>query len=66
MAKIKEYKVDDFTKFVVTGRLYNSNKRFKHVYSDWRTANMINLWNGSVWGILKSTGKRVRLKTVYN
>lgn len=54
----------------VTGRLYNSSKRFKHVYSatpdGYRTAMMINLWNGSVWGIGASTGKRYLLKRVNN
>jgi hypothetical protein len=66
MAKTqKQYMVSDFKEFHVTGRLYNSTKRFKHVYTDYRTAMMINLWNGSVFGV-KHNGKRVLLERVYN
>lgn len=57
-------------KLVVTGRLYMSNKRFKNIYEPtpegWRTAMMINLWNGSVWGVGAITGKRYLLKRVNN
>lgn len=62
----KEYIVSDFSKFIVTGKYYNSNKRFRNEYSSWVHANGINLWNGRVWGVLKSTGKRVLLKSVGN
>ncbi len=58
------------TKIVVTGRLYRSNKRFKYVYDaspeGYRTAMMINIWNGSVWGIGAFTGKKILLKRVNN
>lgn len=65
----KELKVSDFSSFIVTGKLYMSNKRFANVYSatneGWATAMMINLWNGSVWGLL-NTGKRKLIKRVIN
>ena len=51
-------------KFLVTGRYYNSTKTFRSVYSNWRQANGINLWNGRVW--LIRDGKRKLLKTVVN
>jgi len=51
--------------FVVTGRYYNSNRRFRSRYDSYQWAMMVNLWNGSVWAELDS-GKRVLLKRVYN
>lgn len=57
--------VADIVSFIVTGRLYRSNKRFSHKYSSFNQAMMINLWNGSVWAEL-SNGKRKLLKRVYN
>lgn len=50
-SRYKSYFVKDFIKFIVTGRLYRSNKRFSIIYSDYWIANSINLWNSSVWGI---------------
>ena len=61
----KKIELKQFTKFIVTGISYN-NKRFKpKQYSDFFTANCINLYNGSVWGLLPSK-KRILLKRVYN
>lgn len=54
-----------FIKFVVTGRYYLSDKRFKSVYTKSFMAFNINLWNGRVWGVTKE-GKRKLLKRVIN
>lgn len=54
-----------FVKFIVTGKEYLSDKRFKSVYTKSFTAFHINLWNGRVWGITKE-GKRKLLKRVIN
>jgi hypothetical protein len=51
--------------FVVTGKLYRSNKRFTNRYNSFDHAMMINLWKGSVWVELDN-GKRKLLKRVYN
>jgi hypothetical protein len=53
--------------FVVTGLLYNSHKRFtKHFDADGiSSARSINLWNGSIWGVL-SNGKRELLIRINN
>lgn len=53
--------------FDVTGQLYRSTKRFKRHYSMHYAglAFNINLWRGSVWGILPN-GKRKLLKRVFN
>jgi len=51
--------------FIVTGRYYNSTKRFSNKYSSFNIAMMINLWNGSVWAELDN-GKRKLLKRVIN
>lgn len=51
--------------FIVTGRLYMSNRRFSNSYNSFQQAMMINLWNGSVWAELDS-GKRKLLKRVNN
>ena len=64
--KNKQYLISEFEKFIVIGNYYNSNKKFKLVYSEWFNATSINLWNGRIWGVLKSTGKRVLLKKVTN
>lgn len=63
--QIISFKESDFIKFVVTGKLYRSNGRFRSTYSSWFDANCINLWNGSIWGVLPN-GKRKLLKRVYN
>lgn len=55
--------------YIVTGRLYNSNKRFSNTYSHLVTALLsknINLWNGSVWEEDVKTGKRKLIKRVIN
>lgn len=58
----------DYKGFVVTG-VDTSGKRFKSSHSSntqgAMTAFSTNLWQGSVWGILKD-GKRKLLKRVYN
>ena len=51
--------------FIVTGLLYNSTKRFVKNYNESVWAFGINLWRGSVWGVLPG-GKRKLLKRVYN
>ena len=67
--KQKTYLVSDFASFIVTGETVDG-KRFRREYSaspsGWMTANGINLYNGNVWGVLKSTGKRKLLKSVIN
>lgn len=62
----KQYNINDFQKFIIIGYKYNSTKKFRLVYTNWYTADCINLWKGKVWGILKDSGKRVLLKTVNN
>jgi hypothetical protein len=54
-----------FKEFHVTGS-YTSGRRFKRMtFSSFASADMINLWNGSVWGVLEN-GNRKLLKRVYN
>lgn len=64
-----EINISDFSSFIVIGKLRLSNKRFKHTYSGtyagFMTANQINLYNGSMWGLTKE-GKRKLLKRVSN
>lgn len=59
----------DFVKLVVTGKTYRDNKRFSLTYSNdisgRLTAFGINLWNGSIWGVLPN-GKRKLVKRVCN
>lgn len=50
--------------FIVTGRYYNSNKRFSNTYNSFTQAMMINLWKGSVW--VSINGKRKLIKRVCN
>lgn len=61
-------KLKDFVKFDVTGIDKNS-KRFKLTYpgtaNGYATANCINIYKGTMWGVLPS-GKRILLKTVVN
>ena len=58
-----------FKQFIVTGKLFRTNQRFKKIYngtkSGYLTALGINLWNGSLWGV-KPDGKRKLLKRVIN
>ncbi len=51
--------------YVVTGRYYNSRNRFRLFYSNLKAAMMVNLWNGSVWGV-NIEGKRKLIKRVNN
>jgi len=56
----------DFTGYIITGRLYNSTKRFVKRTPSIQHAFGINLWRGSVWGIRKDNGKRKLLKRCFN
>lgn len=53
--------------FVVTGLLYNSRKRFTKSFGvdGFSSAYSINLWNGSIWGVLPN-GKRELIKRINN
>ena len=54
-----------FVEFHVTGISF-SGRRFKRMtFGSFKAANMINLWKGSVWGVLEN-GQRKLLKKVYN
>ena len=53
-----------YTSYIVTG-VDRDGRRFKKQYSEPRWAFGINLWRGSVWGMLKN-GKRKLLRRVYN
>lgn len=69
--RIKEINPKMYSAFHVTGVYAHSNRRFRpQIYTGnlrgLMTAMSINLWRGSVWGILKETGKRQLLKTVSN
>ena len=56
--------IQEGDKFIVTGKLRNG-KRFKAMhFSNWRTANSINLWQGHV--LLLRNGKRTMIKSVVN
>jgi len=66
VSKHKTYLTTEFSKIIVIGFYYNSEKKFRKEYSDFMTADCINLWKGKVWGVLKTTGKRVLLKSVTN
>lgn len=61
----KNIPIGQIYKYVVTGKLYNSNKRFINKYDSFYQAMDINLWNGSVWAELNN-GKRKLLKRVTN
>ena len=56
--------IKDFVKFQVTGLTWRG-KRFRLTYSEPHMAFGINLWNGSIWGVLPN-GRRKLLKRVYN
>ena len=54
-----------FKEFHVTG-ISRSGKRFKTMkFKSYNNAIMINLFNGSVWGV-REDGSRKLLKRVYN
>jgi len=57
------YEIQNLT-YHVTGRYYNSTKRFSMVYSNLFYAMSINIWNGSVWEV--RAGKRKLIKRVCN
>lgn len=61
---------EDYTSFIVTGTLYQSEKKFRRefpgTYAGALHALGINLWRGRVWGVRKNTGKRVLVKRVFN
>lgn len=65
MNKINNTPIAQVKSFIVTGKLYNSNKRFSLQYSSFSQAMSINLWNGSVWAKLDN-GKKKLLKRVIN
>ena len=54
----------NFVEFHVTGIDF-SGRRFKMTFGSFKAANMINIWEGSVWGVT-DCGKRKLLKRVYN
>lgn len=54
-----------FIRFEVTGMM-RGGKRFKPLkFSSFKTASMINLYQGSIWGV-QENGKRSLLRRVYN
>ena len=53
-------------RYVVTGLLYNSTKRFRRETDNPWLALGINLWRGTVWRIPAGTGTRQKIKTVFN
>ncbi len=64
MRSKKKYTTSDFISYVVTGFLYNTDKRFKPIRtSNWKQAKSINLWKGKIWGI-KHDGRRILIISV--
>lgn len=59
------YNSNEFSSFIVCGE-DRFGKRFRITSLSWFHAYHINLWIGNVYGILKTTGKRVKLKSVVN
>jgi hypothetical protein len=55
----------NFVKFEVTGTLRNGVRFKKMQFSSFNAASMINVWNGSIWGVTED-GKRKLLRRVYN
>ena len=57
----------NYTGFIVTGMKYLSNERFRLSYSGnyagYSIANGINLWKGSMWGLMDN-GKRKLIKRI--
>ena len=60
----EENEKSKYSYYLVTGKDRNG-KRFRLRYVDAFWAFSINLWKGSVWGVLDS-GKRVLLNRVSN
>jgi hypothetical protein len=52
-----------FQYFVVTGVLTNGRRFKAKMYYNWKWANSINLYKGSVWGV-GANGRRTLLKRV--
>ena len=52
-----------FAEFHVTGVDVRGRRFKKKVFRSFYAANMINLWEGSVWGVLEN-GRRKLLKRV--
>lgn len=61
---MKEITIQEGDKFIVTGLLYNSKKRFSNTYSTWSHARCINVWRGSKW--LLRNGKRTLIERIWN
>lgn len=64
MKKQKQIELLPDDKFIVTGKLYRSEKRFKIETGSYSYARSINVWNGSLW--LLRDGKRTLLVRYYN
>lgn len=56
--------MNSYKQYVVTG-VDRYGKRFRFTYNNAMWAFGINLWKGSVWGVLDN-GKRKLLKRAYN
>ena len=55
----------NFKEFHVTGISF-SGRRFKRMtFSSFKSAGMINVWTGSVWGV-QENGNRKLLRRIYN
>lgn len=61
----KQIPIAQISSFIVTGRYYGSNNRFRAEYLSLDHAMSINLWNGSVWAKMED-GTRVLIKRVSN
>lgn len=55
----------NFKEFHVTGELRNGRRFKRMTFGSFEAARMINIYNGSVWGILEN-GRRKLIKRVYN
>ena len=55
----------NFIKFEVTGTFRNGSRFKKMQFSSFSAASMINLYSGSIWGVMKN-GKRKLIRRVYN
>jgi len=64
--KTNQINPSDFARFVITGYYAYSNKKFRMESTNAYYAFGINLWRGKVWGVLKDSGKRKLLKSIYN
>lgn len=52
--------------YVVTGLLYQSERRFRIVTTNPVHALGINLWRGNVWRIPRGETRRIKIKAVFN